>query len=268
MSPSQIYRWACCHWWWLPVAWPCLGSPSLSPGNSAGYHGGSVGFPPPPRRPTGTSTPLWALCPRSLHPGSQFTQPWTPRRTTAVSRHSAPSPESPPLWRLWYQWRLRWPPYHRHLWSWPHQRQLWRSVTHLQTSHWTPRVKVGKMGFTLTRVCRDRPLNPHPLVPQCLRLGQCKILVDFFALVRTTGLFLEKLVTLVLPSNSYVHWCLNWSVLYMAVNAITKTSVLEDSAKPCSNIFEIVAFYSISACNNGMLSYGNILVMKMKLWLR
>ncbi len=181
LSHSQIYQWVCCRWWWLPVAWPFLGSPSLSPGSSAGYHGGSVGFPPPPKRPMGTSIPPWALCPRSLHPGSQCTQQWTPRRTTAVShRHTAPSPESPLLWHQWCRWRLRWRPYHHHLWSWPHQRQLWRSVIHLQTSHWMPRVKAGKMGFTRTHVCRGRQLSPHPLVIQCLKLGKCKIFVDSF----------------------------------------------------------------------------------------
>lgn len=133
-SPSQIYRWVCCHSSWLLVAWPCLASPSLFPGSSAGYHGGNAGFLPSPRSPMGTSTPPWALCPRSWHPDNRFTQPWTLRRTTAVSHHNAPSPESPLLWRRWCQWRLRWPLCRHHLWSWPHQRQLWRSVIHLQTS--------------------------------------------------------------------------------------------------------------------------------------
>lgn len=168
---SQTYRWVFCHWLSQPVAWLCLGSPSLSPGSCAGYHGGNVGFHPPPRSPMGTSTPAWALFPRSLRPGSRSTQPWILRHTTAVSHHKAPSPESPLLSRLKYPWRDPWLLYH-HLPSWPLQRQLWRLVTHLQTSHWMPRVKVGKMGFTPTLVCRDRPQSLRPLVTPCLKWGQ------------------------------------------------------------------------------------------------
>ena len=179
LSPSQISQWVCCHWWWLPVAWPCLESLSLSPGSSAGYHGESVFSPPPPRRPMGTSTQPWASCPHSMHPDSHFTQPWTHRRTAAVNPHNAPSPESPLLWRLLCRWRLRSLPCHRRPWSWPRPRQPWRSVTRLQTSHWTPRLKVGKMGSTLTLACRDRPRNLHHLVAQWLKLGQLKI-SEFF----------------------------------------------------------------------------------------
>lgn len=172
MSPPQIYLWVCCHWSWLPAAWPCLACLSSSLGSSVGYHGGNAGSHPPPRRLMHTSTQQWAPYWHSLHPDSQFTQPWILQRTTAVNPPTAPHlRRTPRRWHLSYQWKHLWLPCPHHP-SWPHLRQLWKSATRPLTSHWTPNVKVVKMGFTPTLVCNDKPQNLHLLGVPCLKSGQ------------------------------------------------------------------------------------------------
>lgn len=161
-------RWACSHWWWRPVDWPCLVSHSLSPGSYAGSHGASEDCLLEPKR--AKQNTLFHL----LHHfnRSPFTQKWMPLSTAGINHEAR--------W-LRRQLCLQRQSRHQHP-DLLHQsrclRQLWKSATLHLILPWRQSPRVGRTASMAAAVCRGRSrIHPRLVFGQSSSLQHGEVII-------------------------------------------------------------------------------------------
>lgn len=174
-------RWACCHWSWPPVDWPCSAFHSLYPGSYAGSHGASEDSLLEPKRDK-RSTLFHLLHHFNRRP---FTQTWTPL-STAGTNHEA-------LWlrrRLCLQHRSR--RQHPGLLR-PSRclRQLWKSATLHLTLPWRQSPRLGRTASVAAVACRGRSqIRPRLVFGQSSSLECDEVIIPQYTLNKMGSLLI------------------------------------------------------------------------------
>lgn len=166
-------RWACCHWWWPPVDWPCSASLFLSPGSYAGSHGASEDSLLEPKR--AKQSILFHL----LHHfnRSPFTQKWTPLSTAGTNREARWLRRRPCLQLQSRRQHLDL----LHLSRCP--RHLWKSATRHLILPWRQSPRLGRTTFTEAVACSGRSrIRPRHVFGQSSSLECDNIVIHQYTL--------------------------------------------------------------------------------------